>query len=289
MMDYRAAREFGRVREGVIQMAIITISRGSYSKGKEVAEKVAGSMGYECISREVILDASDRFHIPEVKLIRAIHDAPSILDRFSHGKQNFIAYTRSALARRAQKNNMVYHGLAGHLLLKGLPHILKVRIIADLADRVKSEMNREKISEQEARSLILRDDQERRKWTRSLFGVDPWDSSLYDLVLHIHKLTSDDAVALICQAVKLKQFETTPEARQKMDDLVVACEVKVRLVDQYFDVSVTCEYGNVLIYTKSGDRLAHKLEERVRALPQEIGGIHNIEIHSGVPAPAHAV
>ena len=56
-------------------MAIITISRGSFSKGKEVAEKVAAQLGYDCISREVLLDASDRFHIPEVKLIRATTSA----------------------------------------------------------------------------------------------------------------------------------------------------------------------------------------------------------------------
>ena len=143
-------------------MAIITISRGSYSKGKEVAEKVAERLGYECISREVILDASDRFHIPEIKLIRAIHDAPSILDRFSHGKQVFIAYDQSALTRRVQRDNVVYHGLAGHILLKGVPHVLKVRIIADLSDRVANEMKREGIGEEEARSLILDDDEERR-------------------------------------------------------------------------------------------------------------------------------
>jgi hypothetical protein len=64
-------------------MAIITISRGSYSKGKQIAEKVAKTLGYECISREVLLEASKEFNIPEVKLIRAVHDAPSILSRFA--------------------------------------------------------------------------------------------------------------------------------------------------------------------------------------------------------------
>jgi hypothetical protein len=38
-------------------MSIITISRGSYSRGKEVAEKVAAALGYECISREILLAA----------------------------------------------------------------------------------------------------------------------------------------------------------------------------------------------------------------------------------------
>ncbi|MEE4261270.1 MAG: cytidylate kinase family protein, partial [Desulfobacteraceae bacterium] len=29
-------------------MGVITISRGSYSKGKETAEKLAQQLGYEC-------------------------------------------------------------------------------------------------------------------------------------------------------------------------------------------------------------------------------------------------
>ncbi len=59
-------------------MSIITISRGSYSRGKEVAEKLAQDLGYECLSRDILLEASERFNIPELKLVRAIHDAPSM-------------------------------------------------------------------------------------------------------------------------------------------------------------------------------------------------------------------
>ena len=62
---------------------IITISRGSYSRGKKVAEKVAKELNYECISRDILLEASEHFHIPEIKLVRAIHDSPGILNRFS--------------------------------------------------------------------------------------------------------------------------------------------------------------------------------------------------------------
>ena len=50
-------------------MPIITISRGSYSRGKAVAEKLAAKLGYELVSRDVLLEASDEFNIPEIKLI----------------------------------------------------------------------------------------------------------------------------------------------------------------------------------------------------------------------------
>lgn len=270
-------------------MAIITISRGSYSRGKEVAEKVAARLGYDCISREVLLEASQRFRIPEIKLVRAIHDAPTILKRFNHDKRAYVAYVQSALTRCVAKGDVVYHGLAGHLLLKGVPHVLKVRIIARMEDRVESEVAREGIGEQEARALIEKDDEERRKWTKSLYGVDPWDSSLYDLVIRIHKLQVDDAVDFICRAAELDRFKATRESQQKMDDLALACEVKAGLVEQGFDVFVRSTFGNVVVYTKAGDRRAQRIDEAAAALKQGIPGLYHIEVHFGMAVPDDVV
>jgi cytidylate kinase len=270
-------------------MAIITISRGSYSKGKEVAEKVASRLGYNCISREVLLEASKFYNIPEIQLTRAIHDAPNILDRFKHSRQAFIAYIRSALTQRAKGDNIVYHGLAGHVLLKGVPHVLKVRITARLEDRISAEMVRESIGEKEARSLLLEDDEERRRWTKGLYGVDPWDSMLYDLVIRIYKLSVEDAVDFICQAAVREKFRTTDASRQKMEDLALACQVKAFLVNAFSDVAVTSEYGNVIVYTKTQERLSHKLKEKAKSLKGKMEGINNLEVHAGLPYPPNAV
>lgn len=62
------------LKRGKSKMSIVTIARGSYSRGKEVAERLAKKLGYECISREILLEASKEFNIPEIKLVRASHD-----------------------------------------------------------------------------------------------------------------------------------------------------------------------------------------------------------------------
>ena len=211
-------------------MAIITISRGSYSRGKEVAEKLAQGLGYECISREILLEASEEFNIPEIKLIRAIQDAPSILERFTHGKERYLAYIRTALLKHVQKDNVVYHGLEGQFFLRGIPHVLNVRIVADLEDRVSDEMRREGISAIKARELIKKDDEERRKWSLHLYGADPWDPLLYDLVIHLNSITVDDAVSLISHAAKLPGFQTTPQSQQLIDNLAILARLQVEQV-----------------------------------------------------------
>ncbi len=269
-------------------MAIITISRGSYSMGVIVAEQVAQRLGYTVISRDLLLDASDRFHIPEFKLIRAIHDAPGILERFSHSKQAYLAYIRAALTERASADNVVYHGLAGHVLLKNIDGVLKVRITADMDYRVSREMKREGISEKEARAILEKDDQQRRKWTKSLHGADPWDSSLYDLVIRIDRFKVKDAVDFICQAAQSEAFRTTEKSLEKIRDLALACRVKAELVDEFHNIAVACQYGNVVVYTKDKGRAA-KLHRQVGAVRKTIEGIYNLEIHSVAGFPTDAV
>jgi len=48
---------------------------------------------------------------------------------------------RIALAH-VRKDHVVYRGLAGQYFLRDIPHVLKVRIIADMQDRGREEMRR---------------------------------------------------------------------------------------------------------------------------------------------------
>jgi len=259
-------------------MAVITISRGSYSRGKEVAEKVAERLGYQCIGRDLLLATSEEFNIPEIKLIRAIHDAPSVLDRFTYGKEKYIAFIRAAVLRHFRKDNLVYHGLAGHFFVRGVSHVLKVRIIADLADRVKLEMEREKISEKEARRIIEKDDEERRKWAKSLHGIDTWDPSLYDLVIHIHKIRVQDAVDLICHTAGLQQFQATPESRRAIDNLALAAEVKAVLVKVRPDIEVSAENEIVEVRTRALEAHEAELIQEMESLAKTVAGVSEVRV-----------
>jgi cytidylate kinase len=253
-------------------MSIITISRGSYTRGKEVAEKLAQTLGCQCLSRDILLEASERYNIPEIKLVRAIHDAPSILERFTYSKEPYVAYLRAALLRHVQKDNVVYHGLAGHFLLKGIPHVFKVRIIADLEDRVKEEMKREKISAEEARRILRKDDEERRKWSKHVYGIDTWDPSLYDLVIRIKHITVDGAVDIIKCALKDPRFQTTPEGQQLVNEMSLAARIEAALIEDIPSIRVEAKEAEVFIYLKRDLCKDKELVSRIKRLASNIAG-----------------
>ena len=166
-------------------MAIIAISRGCFSHGKEIAEAVAERLGYECISLEVLLEASRIFDVPEDKLFTSLHDAPGLMERITHVRQGVIDRIQAALLEHVVKDNVVYHGFAGQILLDGIDHVLKVRVIADMEERLKLLMHRQGISREAAMALIEREDQERTEWYRSIYRIDATDPTLYDVMLHI--------------------------------------------------------------------------------------------------------
>lgn len=259
-------------------MPIITISRGSYSKGKDVAEKIAQKLGYKCISREVLLDASVEFNVPEIKLIRAIHDAPSNLQSFTYGKEKYLVYIHATILRHLRQDNVVYHGLAGHFFVRGISHVLRVRIIADMEDRARLEMEREGITRKEALHILKKDDEERRKWSQHLYGIDTWDSRLYDLVIHIRKITVDDAVDIICQTVELKDFQTTPESKKAMDDLFLSAEVKAALMDIKHEIKVFAQNGVVFVKIEAPHSQELGLINNIEKISKNIHGVKEIRI-----------
>lgn len=260
-------------------MSIVTISRGSYSRGKEIAEKVAQRMKYECISREIILEASEQFNIPEIKLIRAIHDAPSILDRFTYGKERYIAFFRAAFFRRLQKDNLVYHGLAGHTFVQKIPNVLKVRIIANLDDRIKEEMKRENISADQARQMLVKDDAERRKWSMALYGLDTWDQRFYDMTLHIENMDIEDAVSTILHLIRRPCFQTTSTVRELIDDLSLNAQVEAVLVPEFPKVTVDSGKGNVFVSVRGSFVDEKRITEKVIILAGEVEGVKKVNVN----------
>ena len=260
-------------------MSIVTISRGSYSRGKEVAEKLAAVLGYECISREIILEASELFNIPELKLARALHDAPTILDRFTSGKERFVAFFRAALLTHLQRDNVVFHGLAGHFFLQRIPHVLKVRISADLEDRVHEEMQREKITADEARMVLVNDDAERRKWGMQLFGQDTWNPLLYDMVLHVQNLQVDDAVAIIRETLTRPCFQSSAESQGQLDDLALAARVEAALVKEFPRVAADAGHGKVFVSVRGSLVDEKLLTEKVHRLIEKVADIEALQVN----------
>jgi len=253
-------------------MAIITISRGTFSGGQSLAECIAEKLGYRCISRQVLVRAAKEYHVPLDNLAEALAEGPRLLDRLTTEKAHYLAYVRAALCKEVKDDNVVYHGLAGHLLIRGFPHLIRVRVIADMEFRIKAAMERNRMTRKESIDYINKVDERRVKWTKFLYHVDWHDPSLYDIVINLENLGISDACQIVSQAACLDRFKTTPEAQKLMNDLILSTEVRALLAENKgiadSGIEVEANDGVIILGGTVGSlQDADKIRELVRAVP----------------------
>jgi len=267
-------------------MAVITISRGSFSHGQEIAEKVAETLGYECVSREILVEAAQLFNVSEKKLIRSLNEAPNILERMVHGKERYLEYIKASLLGYARKGNVVYHGHAGHLLLTEIPQILKVRILAEKDDRINLVQKRKNLSRKAAVEVIENEDKNRIHWTRYLYKEDVNDPKLYDIVINIGNLTIEDACEIICLAARSKSYRSTDESKQAIDDLAITNRIQAEL-NSIFEAKVSVKNGEVQVKVAAQKR--RKSGYVSPALQHHIGEAYQHDVTRQIYEIAHKV
>jgi len=264
-------------------MAIITISRGTFSGGKALAECLAERLGYECLSREVILDAASGYGIPAEKLTAAMEKPPSFWQQLTGERVDYLQYVRAALCERAMKGNLVYHGHAGHLLLAGVSHVIRVRVIADMEQRIKAAMRDQKLDRSTAIAYIKRVDKERVKWTRFLYGVDWHDPSLYDVVLNLSHISIRGACETIVRMAELDEFQPTRESVKALEDLTIASRVWAALAKDprttAADLRVTAKDG---VVTVTGTTGSEAVVEAIPLAASQVEGVREVKCEVGI-------
>jgi cytidylate kinase len=260
-------------------MAVITVSRGTFSGGKILAECLAEKLGYRCIDRDVIVEKAAGGRVSQEDLRQAMTKPPSFLDRFRRTRYLYLALLQAALTEEVRRGDVVYHGNAGHLLLKGGCSVLRLRIIAPLELRIRMAQGRSDLSREQAVAYIARVDEERRKWTAYLYGVDWRDPSLYDLVLNLESMGMEEACNVAAEAAQRKSFEYTAECQKKMDDLALASKVRATLATDrttaHLELEVEAKEGTVWIRGRAHEMSDADEADRVASM---VEGVREVNV-----------
>lgn len=228
-------------------MAVITIFGGSFCNAEEVADRAAARLQYQRCGEDLLDTVAKRFGVARERLARTMEGPPPFLNKLTHERQKNVAYLRSAMADLVLQDNVVYCGLAGHLVPTRVSHVLRVCVIANLDHRIAVAMKQAGLSEKQATKTIHKDDGLRLHWTRDLHGQDPYNESLYDLVLAMQSTTVDAAVGSICEIVQGDELRTTSDSRQAAEDFVLAAAVEIALAPLGHKVAITSARGEVTI------------------------------------------
>jgi cytidylate kinase len=210
-------------------MQIVCVSRGTYSGGKELSEKLAAKLGYDCVAREELTDAASVAGIPVGKLEMAMVRRRPLSESLAVEKERFKAFVTATICERALKSSLVYHGRIGQFVLPGVSHILRVRAIMDEHGRTAATMARLNLDREKARKFNQQVDDDVRRWVRVMYNVDWDDPAYYDLVVNFSHLNVDNAAAGLVTMAQMPEFQATPASQQVLTDLDLASRSRLAL------------------------------------------------------------
>jgi len=266
-------------------MAIITIFSGPHCHENEVAENVARRLGYELIDDTALELEPQSSKIPREKLIRAMRGAAPFFDKSIQERNLCIAHIQAAVAGQAERDNIVFHGFAGHLLPRKVDHIVRVCLMAELDYRIARAMEGQGLTKRAAQRTLKKDDDERKRWTRRLFNLKPWDDRLYDIKIPMHATSVKEAEDLICENVQKDLAATTPESQKEMVDFAFTARVNIALLEKGHNLEVLSDDGNITLIVAESVFGNEPLREQLKEIAGSAPGVRNVEIIHGTDAP----
>ncbi len=262
-------------------MSSLSIFYGVHSHAREICDQVVDTLGYTILTDEQIIDrAAKESKIPREKIIRAVYGKPSVFNKFTHERARCIAHLKAAMAKALQDDEKICYGFLGHLVPRAVSHMLRVCLIADLQARTRTAINAG-CKESEVAGEIAEADEKAAGWTRALFDKEPWDPSLYDIVIPTDKKSIEECSSIICSHITKDIVQPTLRSRSAVQDFALAAEVELALVREGHEIKVNVEDGIALLTIEKNVIMLSRLEEELKSIVSNVPGIDEVKIKIG--------
>ncbi|MDX9857418.1 MAG: cytidylate kinase-like family protein [candidate division Zixibacteria bacterium] len=260
-------------------MSLITVSRGTYSGGHELSQKLADELGWQYVSREQLAEEAKRCGVPVDLLQEAIHKPPLLYEEMAQERLAYLACVRVQLCDKVLQGGVVYDGHAGHMLLSGVPNILRVRVVADTDFRTHVVMHTMGKSYREAKEYIAHVDLDRDRWSRFLYHVDWRDLFYYDVLVNISQTGINHALDKVKTMAGLPEFKFGDAARSSLLNLRLASLAHYRLLHddrtRHLSVKIGAHAGILTVVGRPQD--AEQMPA-VRDVLESVPGVTDVRI-----------
>jgi len=193
------------------QRPMISISREYGARGAEVGRLVAGKLGFQFHSQELVHEVARQARVRQQLVASLDERARDDIEQWVTELMEEGAFSPTDYMRNLTK--VIYslgrHGRGiivgrGSQFILNRKRTLRVRAIAPLESRVRRIAARDGTSRGEARAKVLRIDSERIAFYRQHFDTDASDPHHYDLILNTATLPVDVCVDIVVRAFRAR-------------------------------------------------------------------------------------
>ena len=263
-------------------MPVILISRGTMSGVTLLVDRLRECTGYRCVAREDLVARVNAYGELAHRIVEQLGNPAQAYEQVCDLRRPYVILMREALLELAEGDDLIYHGYSGHLLLPPIRHLIRARINAPTHLRIAMTMRRLACSADEAKAHITRDDEERVRWARFLYGRDIRDPSLYHLCVNLEWMSIATASNLVCALKTDDDCQATPASREAVATLLLATRVEAALAtdERTADIELSAQVADGGI-TVAGQYLDETRRAAVLEIARRVAGGRDVAYRYG--------
>jgi two-component system, OmpR family, response regulator CpxR len=138
------------------------------------------------------------------------------------------------------------------------------------------------MSENEALKMLHKSDEDRMSWTKSILEKDdPWDVSIYDMVLPTDKINSKEIADLVKNTLDKDVLKTSADGKKAIQDFILAARVETELIKAGHYIIAESNDGAVTLIINKNVLMLKRLEDELQSLAIKIPGVQSVATKVG--------
>jgi CheY-like chemotaxis protein len=264
-------------------MSIISVVSGTYCHEDEVVRGVLDQTKLQPVTdRDLVVRAAENSGLSEAVVAKAFSAKRSVFNSFTRERERAVACLKVAVAETVARDGVVLDGFCSSLVPSTISHVLRVCLVADMASRIAAAKIADQLGQKAAAREIRRQDEDLAAWVLDHCGsADPWNASLYDIVLPTDKTPLSGAIRLIVESLANEAVQPTATSRQAVEDFLVGARVENALAAAGHHVEVACLDGRVTLTINKHVLMLGRLEEELKEIAGPVEGVRSVETRVG--------
>lgn len=259
-------------------MPVLILSSENKEIENEIAQKIAQNLEYTSLNWEFFSEIAHKYTLDSKKLMDAMNITPSILKRMpSKQWYYYLSCVEAEVLERLLEDNCVCWGLAAHLYVAVVSHVLKVRLIGgheSIPQSDKRNMTPDKI-----KKIIAEQERSRENWSMTAYNKKEAHPGLYDMVINLDQVQPDEVVETLSTTMGYPRLKAMTYSINNLTDRALAAKVKNVLLKSLTDIQVEAQNGTVVVTTTSMKREKSKKVGAIKKLAGQVDGIGYLEVH----------
>ena len=263
-------------------MSILTVTSGLYSNAGETVKIMSETLKSKIVTDNDIIQKTHQAHGISLSILQKVVESRQIaFNDFTHEKEKCIAFIKKTISDYVSQDNLIFHGILGHLIPKEISHVMRVLIITNKQKRLENSTSIHGFSEKDALKNIEQSDKFAVLWTNDLFSKKAWDESLYDIVIPSDKLNPGEAVDLISEHLTRLLANKEDLIGKEIEDFKLNSDVEIALSEIGQGLLTRTDGGNVTVTIDKKVMMLTKFQQKIVTVVEKISGVKAVETKIG--------